>query len=352
MFTSQSHEQNSWRHVRSQYNPADLISRSISPKDILTCDMWWKGPSWLSQSETHWPDSILTTEIEPEIEERRKLVNAKLATNDPFTLAERYSSWNKLLRITALCQRFISNCKNPQTKQIGHLQANDLEKAELSWIRYIQALSFESDIKKLKNKLEVSNLLKSLCPFIDSDGLLRVGGRLKHANLDPDHKYPLLLPEDHYITRLILKRIHIKTLHGGPQLLLATARTKYWPLNGRNLVRSVVRNCLACRKVAPKPLQHIMGDLPSYRVQPAHPFLHCGIDYCGPIYFRRVLQRRSSPAKAYVAIFICMVTKAIHIELVIDLTTKKLLKRVTEGDSTPWKNPLYILGQCYQFCWS
>ncbi|XP_075210334.1 uncharacterized protein LOC142317665 [Lycorma delicatula] len=68
-----------------------------------------------------------------------------------------------------------------------------------------------------------------------------------------------------------------------------------------------------------------MGDLPSYRVQPAYPFENCGIDFCGPFLYRRIMQRRSTPSKAYVALFICMSTKVKHLEFVPDLSSKKFI---------------------------
>lgn len=147
-----------------------------------------------------------------------------------------------------------------------------------------------------------------------------------NASVNPEYKHPILLPPDHNITRMIFVETHITTLHSGPQALLATIRTKYWPIKGKIIARSVVKNCVTCSKNMPRPAKHLMGNLPPCRVQPSRPFENCGIDYCGPLLYRRVSQRRSQPVKAYVALFVCMATKAIHIELVPDMTTKKFLE--------------------------
>jgi hypothetical protein len=48
-----------WRHVPSQSNPADLISRGMDPTTLTTSILWWKGPQWLSQEPSSWP----TTEV-------------------------------------------------------------------------------------------------------------------------------------------------------------------------------------------------------------------------------------------------------------------------------------------------
>ena len=63
-----------------------------------------------------------------------------------------------------------------------------------------------------------------------------------------------------------------------------------------------------------------MGDLPMERVSPALPFVRTGVDLCGPIAYR-YLHRKSQPLKGYVVIFVCMVVKAVHIDLVTDLAT-------------------------------
>jgi hypothetical protein len=68
-----------------------------------------------------------------------------------------------------------------------------------------------------------------------------------------------------------------------------------------------------------------MGNLPNHRVQPARPFATTGVDYAGPFYVREIRGRGKKLSKAYIALFICFVTKAIHIELVMDLTTQEFL---------------------------
>ncbi|XP_036339567.1 uncharacterized protein LOC118748926 [Rhagoletis pomonella] len=68
----------------------------------------------------------------------------------------------------------------------------------------------------------------------------------------------------------------------------------------------------------------MMGNLPVERLTPSRPFARCGIDFCGPIsVYLRI--RGKAPYKAYIAIFVCFATKAVHIEVVSDLTTDAFL---------------------------
>ncbi|GFW39155.1 integrase catalytic domain-containing protein [Trichonephila clavipes] len=66
-----------------------------------------------------------------------------------------------------------------------------------------------------------------------------------------------------------------------------------------------------------------MGSLPRERVNPSFPFLHTGIDYCGPFFIRH--QRKGTYQRIYVAIFVCLASKAVHLEIVSDSTTDAFL---------------------------
>ncbi|CAK1591379.1 unnamed protein product [Parnassius mnemosyne] len=64
-----------------------------------------------------------------------------------------------------------------------------------------------------------------------------------------------------------------------------------------------------------------MGDLPELRVTPTRPFSRSGVDFAGPVYVLNSKGRGAKSRKAYICIFICMAVKAIHLEMVSDLTS-------------------------------
>ncbi|CAI6357328.1 unnamed protein product [Macrosiphum euphorbiae] len=64
-----------------------------------------------------------------------------------------------------------------------------------------------------------------------------------------------------------------------------------------------------------------MGQLPSARVTPSRPFTSTGIDFCGPVYIRQSKNKRACKVKTYIAVFVCMAIKAVHLELVSDLSS-------------------------------
>ncbi|XP_062556718.1 uncharacterized protein LOC134221541 [Armigeres subalbatus] len=129
--------------------------------------------------------------------------------------------------------------------------------------------------------------------------MLRVGGRLKHAQIPFHQKHPLLLPSGHHVTRNLIESLHREHLHVGQQGLLAIVRQRYWPIR-------------------------VYGKfVPEYRVVPAPVFARTGLDYAGPIYIKK--GRRQARVKAYIAVFICMATKAIHLDVATDFTAEAFL---------------------------
>jgi len=126
--------------------------------------------------------------------------------------------------------------------------------------------------------------------------------------------------------RLIILQTHLRTLHGGLQLTLNTLRQEYWVLRSRNIVRSIIHGCVVCaRERASTPTQ-LMGDLPSPRISPPpRSFSHCGLDYAGPFKVRASAGRGITSRKAYIALFVCLATRAVHLELVSDYTTAAFL---------------------------
>lgn len=165
----------------------------------------------------------------------------------------------------------------------------------------------------------------SLTPFIDEDGILRVGGRLKNSMLSFSESHPIILAKTSNLAKLLIRKAHFETLHGGCQLMMRYLRETYWIINLRNLVRQTIQECITCFRQKPVQSQQLMGDLPSPRVNPSRPFSHTGVDYYGPFDIKQHKGRNAKSTKCYIAVFICLAVKAIHLELVSDLTTEAFL---------------------------
>lgn len=168
-------------------------------------------------------------------------------------------------------------------------------------------------------------MLRQVSPFIDENGLMRVGGRLKHATLAIDQKHPILLPRDCQFARLILNDAHSRLNHGGLEAMHNLIRQQYWIVNAKSTIKQFVHQCIACFRAAPKPAEQIMADLHKSRLKDVHVFGQTGMYYCGPFEIRSGTLRNSPRTKAWIAIFVCMTTRAKHLELVQSLSTKAFL---------------------------
>jgi hypothetical protein len=314
-----------WNHVRSKDNPADIVSRAMSPKELMNSDLWWHGPAWLRTPSENWPKSY--PDQTQSVPEKRKITLVATTATPEFETLTKFSSFSKLQRVIALCLRFIHNCHHKTNKVSGFLTCDELNKARVAILKIIQRQHFNTELTDLKNNKTIrkDSKLIALSPFLSKEGLIRVGGRLTHAPINFNQKFPIVLPANHYITELIVRQEHERQLHAGPQATLCSIRQVYWPISGRNTVRKIIHRCVKCFKANPKGLTQKMGDLPVDRLQPARPFIKTGIDYAGPIYLKTGTSRSKQRVKAYIALFICFTTKAIHIELVGDLTTESFL---------------------------
>jgi hypothetical protein len=140
-----------------------------------------------------------------------------------------------------------------------------------------------------------------------------------------DQKHLIVIPGSHHVTKLIIEQEHKRLMHAGTGATLSAIRCKYWPVSGRNSVRQVLRRCISCYRTNPKAMTPVMGNLPACRLQPCRPFIKSGVDYAGPFIIKEGVYKRKRLLKAYIALFVCMTTKAVHIELVSDLTTDAFL---------------------------
>ncbi|XP_008178366.1 uncharacterized protein LOC103307817 [Acyrthosiphon pisum] len=147
--------------------------------------------------------------------------------------------------------------------------------------------------------------------------------------INADRRNPVLLPAQSKLTTLIYFMYeHYRQLHVGPQALLATIRDQYWPLNGRNIARSVVNKCVICFKLKPFTFEPVMGDLPKARMQPGRAFVTTGMDFAGPIKIKICARRNAPILKAYICVFVCFATKAVHIELFQGTSSERCVSEV------------------------
>ncbi|XP_058444882.1 uncharacterized protein LOC131426284 [Malaya genurostris] len=220
---------------------------------------------------------------------------------------------------------YIRSYRTTLTK--GLPTVSEIRRASTLIVRMVQNDDFHRELQMLKDDKEGKVSFQNLNPFIDpNDVILRVGGRLKHAVLPYEHKHQALLPETHPFTVTLIRHLHCTNMHLGQRSLLGVVRQQYWPLKAKNVIRKILHHCIPCFRMKPKKSTQLMGDLPDYRVQPSPVFSHSGLDFAGPFKLRLSANTRNpTTTKGYVCLFVCMATRAVHLEAVSDLSTETFM---------------------------
>ena len=321
----------SWRHVPGRVNVSDCATRSrLDERSELIPVRWFTGPDFLYQDEENWPKEIPVEDLQQheEIKPSKIFVaksNPERAPVHADVDLERISSLWKAQRVAAQVHRFFSICKGKKPGS-SVLTVEELRVGLTALVRQCQREAFPSDLESLERTKTVSKRSKllSFTPYLDESNVIRVEGRLDRAQLPYEVRHPILLPQKHRLTELIVESYHRLENHGGIDHVLAAIRQKFWIIRGRQEVKSFKRKCTKCKKERAKPSSQLLSELPSERITAMQPaFYHTSVDYFGPI---EVKLTRNTTTKRYGALFTCMSTRCVHLEVAESLSTPDFLQ--------------------------
>lgn len=321
-----------WSYVNTKYNPADLASRGLLPSDLVSNTLWWNGPSLeelhtdsIQPELTEDDKNVISTETK---ESRSAVLHTKSSENSIFSLLNKFSSHGKTCRIMKYITDFISNLlihlknKYPEKDEIYNPLIQRFSNSENQIYRQVQRSVFVAEIKALENRqaLPTKSKLGSLHPFIDGFGIIRVGGRLQNAHISYNQKHPIILPSHHQVVSNLINLAHHATLHGTKSQTACYLRGKFHIIKLTDRIKFMINSCIRCIRMARENHEQLMGSLPSNRENPHRPFLCTGVDYAGPFNIKAYKGRCNKILKSYVALFVCFSTKAVHLELVSELS--------------------------------
>ena len=317
-----------WRHVSSADNPADIGSRGCTFKNLVDSVLWWNGPSWLLLSPDQWP-AFHSQNFQdlPELKSTAFVSQPSLDLDPEYF--SKYSSFFKLIDVLSWIRCFISNCRfSSELRDFNpFLTVTEINDTMIMLFRNHQEKYFRQEYTTLKagNSLSSSSCLYDLLPVMDDNNLLPIGGRLENSKFPFSQRHPVILHGKDPIVKLLLLSLHLRYLHAGPTLLMSIVSREYYVVSARRFIRSISRNCVTCQRTYAKTKNQIMANLPASRVTLAAPFSHVGIDLAGPVFVRRGHTRKPIFDKAYIGVFVCLSTKAVHLELISDLSTAAFL---------------------------
>ena len=322
-----------WRFVPTKLNPAEEVSRDLSVNKFIKKSIWLSGPEFLRNCSEEWPkqevtmkDSQETSAVASAVMTERPSANMDEQLPAVDRLISHYSDLHRLKRGTAWILKFgrylldkARRIRKPPNKQCT---TEDLEGVERQLIAYEQRRCLNQVYQSLQKDNSVS---RTTCPVpilrgnpTLVDGVIRMKGRLAKAPVAFGVRCPILLPFDSHLSCLIVNKCHRRCGHGSTNFTFSCLRERFWLQKGSSLIRKVIQSCLNCKRNNAKCEQQVMANLPSARLQIFDPpFTHSGVDYFGPF---QVKQGRST-VKRYGCVFTCMTTRAVHLELVTDMTT-------------------------------
>ncbi|KAK3086079.1 hypothetical protein FSP39_013163 [Pinctada imbricata] len=318
---------NQWSHVSSESNPADVGSRGILAKDLQS-SAWLNPPKPKLRASTPEAFELQNPDKDKEI---RPIVNVcKTNTKEQIGICkdfERFSSWKRLISVFTILRECAIN------KQLKLHESAKTAAARISTekfiLREVQQEAFQKEIHCLteKQRLPGDSPLASLNPFLDEDGLIRVGGRLTRASMDEPSKHPIVIPKKAHIATLLVRYFHEQVHHQGRHITEGSVRSGgFWIIAGKRLISSILHSCVTCRKLRGKQENQIMADLPSCRLHPTPPFSFVGVDTFGHWH---VVSRRTrggiAQSKRWAILFTCLTIRAVHIEIVEEMTASSFI---------------------------
>lgn len=314
-----------FKYVKTNENPADLLTRGLSVSQFKEqVEFWIHGPSWL-KGQIVWPvnDMLCLSN-----ESRAQVCAATLNAVPSIINFNRFSSVHKLFKTVFFVFKFINNCR----KRI----ADNIEHAKVFCLKEMQREIFHEEINYLKtvrinsNTKTVPDLVSKLNLFLDDKELLRSRGRTPlNYTLDEKILNPVLIAKKHPLTTLIVEDSHKRCKHLGLQTTVNFIRSHgYWIPSARQSVKNIIANCILCQKFNNFAFKYPkMTSMPEHKMKFVKPFLHVGVDYTGHLWVH--CNDKNSQIKMYIVIYTCMNIRAIHLDLLPDMSTKSFLLSFT-----------------------
>ena len=303
-----------YSYIETKQNPADFLTRGLSYKLLKKNKSWFHGPKWLVGMEMPIGTSLNLNAVQVNQNETEKI--------ESIIDLETTSNYTKAVRITACCYRFISKLR--AEPEISRSLA--MKKALIYWIKFVQKTEMPDVFdffSSRKNKSDViPDLISEFNLFVDKNGVFRCRGRLGKSSLSYECQNPVLLPSKCRFTTLLIRYLHLFVYHMGISRTLTEVRKTYWIPRGRNTVKSVLDQCVTCKKQhshsfkTPSP-----PDLPKERVNLEIPFEAIGVDYTGSI----TVSLNGQDLKMYIVLFTCAASRAIVLDIVEDLTADSFI---------------------------
>lgn len=310
-------------YIITHNNPADCLTKHVP--GALCTSLWNNGPEILLS-----PSDWIQYKIPKGKRDEIPVYVGHVAISDSYSIPVKdilqFTSWDNLIYSTA--QTFGSH-------EIG---AELRKKAEVLWYKELQSKYYSDVITYLKaigitpskhidtkrimreKKLVAPSICLSLNLFMNSDGIVRLNTSLAGCkSLSYDMRFPILLPRDDHVTRLLVKHFHTVNSHAGIQQTLSCVRLQFWIPKLGKVIPQIIKSCVDCKMFFSRHY-HVPNPppLPDFRCDQVDPFSHSGVDMTGHFH----VKIGEEMMKRFVILFSCASTRAIHLEVLEDASAE------------------------------
>ena len=322
-----------FHYIEGYENPADYVTRPISIK-LLEKTNYLSGPTVLNDNLNNAQDIGLTvpqTFTQPSDTDSFTVEssNAFIVSTVPVVceLAGKYSSFDKLVRVTVKVLQFIENLKKSVNESLNrnkylikkddnlHIRARTKLILGEQMKEYPEIFKFFAKGKKVE---PVPNLMSQLNLFLDENNLIRV-----QAKFTKSSSCPILLPRKSDLTKLIISSTHHGMQHAGIYSVLAELRREFHITRAFSTVRAVLRACVTCKRYNSRPIKLNQNLYKEFRVSPEEkPFSSIFIDYAGPW----VVTLNGTKCKVYLLVITCLWSRAVQLQVCRSATVEYFLR--------------------------
>ena len=307
------------RYVPTKLNPADLASRGLergAQGFVEDFDFWTHGPDYLNDPDEEWP------------------INIKLKSAHPSTIQQRIEAALTAYALSAVIKP-VEDPLSSQDNWLEHLAsqcdgpeptAEEITEIELRLIRAAQEEYFSPEIsscRKAANRV----IIRRKGPFmrrqlwLDSDNILRLQLRVFESEDWPIGRWtPIVMPKGHPVTQLLMRDAHRQVEHQGSAYTFSKLRERFYVPLGLAIIKKICQQCVFCLTRKPRPMRAPTAPLHGSRLRSnLPPWTESGMDHFGPF-------ELTGKQKRWGLIFICLTTRAIHLEDVDGLGAEPFLK--------------------------
>ena len=311
------------KHVPTEFNPADLLTKEQDAEKFSTNSAWFEGPSFLA-NENDWPTSEEDFELFPEgCDQKISLYKITVAENKETSVLEYFRNLEFALglRVLAILKRVAMQKSLTAYKKHEIVSKEEIDKAKLLAIKIMQKEMFPKEVYALENNKKIDTKNRKFNLYLHN-GVIKCKGRLGNLLHSEIENNPILVDGAHPFTQALIRYYHRHYNCSSKRYLLNKMKKFIHGPNVYKAVETVCRECYVCKLLRSQPYAYPkVPPLPEERLVSQTPFAVCGVDYSGP---HEVRQGRGK-AKVWIALFTCMVSRAIFIHIVPDLSAETFI---------------------------